>query len=1015
VDRAAPRRRSPAGSAWAVVRLVGARARKRRSAAALVALSVAGSIVVLGSLFGVGIVTEDLATRRALADLAPPDRLIGVHRFTQDGFEDADSEIVANAALQPILEVTEPIVAVRMYQPPREPFRILAMEGAADWVEITQGRLPAPCDGTAPCEAIRVGPDALPDGTGEVGTFVELEGLRFDIVGVAVPSPNLPLAVIQPDGLALLIEGRTGIHESAAMLAVPRTGFWLAPIDPSQVHSWTLADLETRVDEIERILAPAGHSYLLTTPEATIATVHARTAVAIGRLVFISSLIVGVLLAFAAFAAAIERSDVALEDRRLRAAGASRGARLLFIVGEALLPAVAGAVVGELAAALAVAWLASSQSDPVDIVLGLALLQPAGIGLTVLLVGLALIAIVLGIHPEAGRLLQPRIVVAAVLPAGLILAWDRLSGGPTDPSKLAADATSPGSVLLPGALGLSVILGSLVLLPPLLRGLARITRRAPIGLRLAAISVAREPLRPAAVMTLLAFSVAAVVFGQVYSATLRQGAADQAAFTAGLDVRVQTLAAEGQFATYVLPLLRDGAVGTDVQVRPMIRVPGESATRRTFTLAGIDATAIGDLKGWRSDFSPIDPTSLGAAIHLDGDWRMAGQALPDGVREVSFEVQYAGDPIRLAAIVEQADGVVRYVPTDELAPGRQALTAVLFDDRELATLPEDGPKGWRVLGLLAMNGGPAAGGGPEQGHRQEGDATISGLADIIDPATPIHLVVSGAGNQVIRPPARTDGLVLPAIVSPDLAGDVDASGVLAVLVGTSLDLQLRPVGTINQFPTIADPGRLVIVDLAPLLLAMNAHDPGTGMPNQVLLGTPNDARTAEVVAALAQDPFPPLVVRSRPAIEEARANDPFAIGLVWGLAIGAIAGLLLSLVGVLLATSSELRDERGELWELEAQGTTPRALLSLVVLRTVAMCAFGSLTGIVVGVALGWFVASAVGVGGEGAVAVPPLVLMIPWVPVTGVAGALLVVIGVAVYLLGRRHFARASLGAGVR
>ena len=545
---------------WAIARLVGARARRRRSAAALVALSVAGSIVVLGSLLGVGVVTEDLATRRALSDLAPPDRIIGVHRYTQDGFGDAESEQVARDALQPVADVTEPIVAVRMYQPQRDPFRIMAMDGAASWVEITQGRLPQPCTGTSPCEAIRISPSALPDGVGEVGTSVEFEDLHIDIVGVAAPSPDLPLSVIQPDGLALLIEGRTAIHESARIQEVPRTGFWLAPIDPERVHSWTLADLTDRVDQVQRILSPAGYTYLLQTPEVTLGKVHDRTQIAVGRLVFISSLIVGVLLAFAAFAAAIERSDVAREDRRLRAAGASRGARLLFVIGEALLPAVAGAIVGELAAALAVGYLAGANGDPVGVVLGLALLQPAAIWLTALLVGLAMLAIVLGIHPGAGRLLQPRVVIAAVFPAGLILLWDRLSSGPVDPTKLAADATSPGSVLLPGALGLSVILGSLVLLPPLLRWLARITRRAPIGVRLATISVAREPLRPAAVMTLLAFSVGAVVFAQVYSATLRRGAVDQAAFAAGMDVKVQTLSAEGRFGTEVVPLLQGGAV-----------------------------------------------------------------------------------------------------------------------------------------------------------------------------------------------------------------------------------------------------------------------------------------------------------------------------------------------------------------------------------------------------------------------------------------------------------------------
>ncbi|MEA2674068.1 MAG: hypothetical protein QOI92_1260 [Chloroflexota bacterium] len=994
---------------------MGARARRRRSAAALVALSVAGSIVVLGSLLGVGVVTEDLATRRALSDLAPPDRIIGIHRFTQDGFGDAESEQVARDALQPVLDVTEPIVAVRMYQPPRDPFRILAMDGAAAWVEITRGRLPNPCTGTSPCEAIRISPSALPDGVGEVGTSVEFEDLHIDIVGVGVPSPDLPLNVIQPDGLALLVEGRTPIQESALIQQVPRTGFWLAPINPDRVHSWTLADLAARVDEVRRLLSPAGYTYLLETPEATLARVHDRTRVAVGRLVFISSLIVGVLLAFAAFAAAIERNDVALEDRRLRAAGASRGARLLFVVGEALLPAVAGAIVGELAAAGAVAYLASSHGDPIDIVLGLALLQPAAIGLTALLVGLAMLAIVLGIHPAAGRLLQPRIVIAAVLPAGVILLWQQLTSGPVDPTKLAADATSPASVLLPGALGLSVILGSLVLLPPLLRGLARITRRAPLGLRLATISVAREPLRPAAVMTLLAFSVGAVVFGQVYSATLRRGATDQAAFAAGMDVKVQTLSAEGRFGTEVVPLLQAGAVGKDVDVQPMIRQPGESATLRTFTLVGIDGAAIPKLRGWRPDFSPQDPATLGAAIDMSGPWEMASHPLAAGARNVSIDVTYEGDAINLLAVVEEADGAVRYLAFGDLAPGSHTLSAPIFTDTEIAHLTAAEPAGWRVLGLLAGNGGDAGGGGPNQGHRQEGDLTVRGLPELVDPAKAIHLVVSGAGGMLVRPPVRTDGLVLPAIVSPDLAGDVNAAGVLDVQIGPSLQLQLHPVGLITLFPSIVDPGRVVVVDLQPLQLAMNARDPGTGIQNQVLLGTPNDARTAEVVAALGRDPFPQLVVVSRPAVEEERANDPFAVGIVWGLAIGAIAGLLLSLLGVLLAAASELRDERGELWELEAQGTTPRALMSLVVLRTIAMCAIGTVTGIVLGVGLGWYVASAVGVGGEGGVPLPALVLVAPWDVIVGIAAALLLVIGVAVFALARRHFGRSSLGAGVR
>lgn len=977
-------------------------------------LAVAGSVVVLGSLFGVGIVTEDLATRRALAELSPTDRTISIHRSTTDGHRDAEDDRIAREALQPVLGMTDPILAVRMYQPPTDWFRVLAVDDAGPWVSVTKGRLPATCNMVSTCEALRMGPE-LPNGLADVGTTVEIAGTRIVIVGIAQAAPDRPIQILQVDAPILVIDGLTAIHESPALLDVARTNYWFAPIDPAAAHSWTLADLGEQVDAVDRTLGQASVSFLFSTPEVTLRTVHQRTAVALGRLVFISSLILGVLLAFAAFAAAIERADVALEDRRLQAAGASRGARFLFIAGDALVPAAAGTIVGALGSVLAIGTLAARQGEPVATVLGLALLQPAGIALTIALVGLAIVATMLGIHPSTGRLLQPRVVIAAVLPAGLILAWQRISAGPVDPARLAAEATSPASVLLPGALGLSMILGSLAVLPPILRWLARRTRRAPIGVRLATISVAREPLRPAAVMTLLAFSVGAVVFGQTYAATLRQGAVDQAAFAAGMDLRVQGLAAEIPFSLFVVPQLRAGKLGSDLDVQPMIRVAGQTATHNAFTLVGFDGSAIDRLKGWRRDFSPTDPTALGAAIHLDGDWTMPGHVLPGDPTEVSVDVDYTGDPIEVSAVVEDPLGAVEFVEVGTLAPGHQVLHGELGRPFALELLEPGQPIVWRVLGLLVQNGGDAAENGPNEGRRQQGTLTVRGLPELFDPAAPLALDVAALSPMLLRAPSPTDGLVLPAIVSPELAADVDPSGVIDVTVSETLRLRVRPVGTTTRFPSIPDPGPVVIVDYAPLRLAINSLEPGAGQPNQVLLGTPNDARTEEVVTALQQGLFPRLVIVSRPEIEATRTSDPFAIGVVWGLVVGAIAGLVLSLVGVLLATASELRDERGELWELEAQGTTPRALVRLVLVRTISMSAVGTLTGIAMGVALGWFVASSVGVGAEGSTPNPPLELVAPWPLILLAATALLVVIGGLVYGLTRRHFAESALGAGVR
>lgn len=222
----------------------------------------------------------------------------------------ARDERIARAALQPVLDMTNPIVAIRMYQSAIEWFRVLALDDLGQWVNLTEGRLPAPCTMGATCEAVRMGPE-LPSGIADIGTQVELAGTVIEIVGIAQAVPDLPIQVLQLDAPMLVVDGRGGIVESPALNDIARTNYWFAPIDPAAAHSWTLADLAAKVDAVDRALAPVSGSFILSTPEVTLRTVQLRTDVALGRLVFISSLIVGVLLAFAAFAAAIERPDVA--------------------------------------------------------------------------------------------------------------------------------------------------------------------------------------------------------------------------------------------------------------------------------------------------------------------------------------------------------------------------------------------------------------------------------------------------------------------------------------------------------------------------------------------------------------------------------------------------------------------------------------------------------------------------------------------------------------------------------
>ena len=70
------------------------------------------------------------------------------------------------------------------------------------------------------------------------------------------------------------------------------------------------------------------------------------------------------------------------------------------------------------------------------------------------------------------------------------------------------------------------------------------------------------------------------------------------------------------------------------------------------------------------------------------------------------------------------------------------------------------------------------------------------------------------------------------------------------------------------------------------------------------------------------------------------------------LEAGALAALVLALGGLLLAVLTDLRDERGELIDLEAQGASPALLRRQVRLRALLVAAAGVLGGAATGALL---------------------------------------------------------------
>lgn len=167
-----------------------------------------------------------------------------------------------------------------------------------------------------------------------------------------------------------------------------------------------------------------------------------------------------------------------------------------------------------------------------------------------------------------------------------------------------------------------------------------------------------------------------------------------------------------------------------------------------------------------------------------------------------------------------------------------------------------------------------------------------------------------------------------------------------------------------------------------------------------------------MVATLERSQFRVLDVTSRATLAAASTSSTIARAARLLLAAGALAGLALTLLGVALASTTELRRRRGELLDLEAQGMEPRALAAFVRFRILLVSCVGACVALEAGVVLSLLVVETVRVALGDSSPDPPLVLDLDWPLLLGgctgvVAAVALVADGVARRGLRRMHGAR--------
>jgi hypothetical protein len=229
-------------------------------------------------------------------------------------------------------------------------------------------------------------------------------------------------------------------------------------------------------------------------------------------------------------------------------------------------------------------------------------------------------------------------------------------------------------------------------------------------------------------------------------------------------------------------------------------------------------------------------------------------------------------------------------------------------------------------------------------------------------------------SSVLRPEQPTDEFAPSVLVTrrlADLAGGV--SGILPLQIGGA-SVPVQVAGIVDRFPGAS--GETVVGDRVELRTAIDTVAPGSGRENEVWLRVPSD-RLESVATALERPPYRALATTVRADVEAQARHDPLAHGTLLALLATAVVALILASVGLALAVRADLRDDRGEHYDLESQGASPSFLRRVVRVRAATLSAAGLVAGLATGAALLALVTRVVSVTARGGTAEPPLATVV--------------------------------------
>ncbi len=934
----------------------------RPAAFVLAAAGVALAACALATVSAASLVVKDRAVGRAIAALPPDQRAVrvtwvGVSTIPADSFASLDRQV--RAVTRPL--GTRPPTAVLLYRDTRfgkQIVRLGGVDGLGRAVALRSGRLARSCV-PGRCEVVAIGKN----GFGAPGFTVTGRGsLRSDPVASFFQS-------VAPGGRLRLAGGVDGLTRLPALRDSFRTYGWVAPLGPHDVKGWDVDGFRARIGRASTALEASSPNFSLTAPTVALADAGAKSRIAGRRLLLVGGQAAVLLLAFVLLAATRLRRGARASARRLASFGATGTQARLAALAEAALVVVPATLLGWLLGAVTALALAEATDSPARAVVSRSVASVTAIELMLGVAVLGTLVLYLGSRARAVAIGGLTISIADVAAAGALVAvLVAFAVGGADAQSLASsEGTGIVLMLLPGLIALVAAVVIARVLQPVLRACERAAAGRSLSLKLALLSLARAPGTATVAIVFVSVSVGLAVFAAAYRSTLIRNDSDRAAFEVPLDYTVKQ---DPRFVSDATPV--GSAYAARFNAVPVIRLHGEapSLDRRAVTFLGLPAADLTRLH-WRSDFASESPSEL--ADRIGGPpVSLQGTRIPPDAREFRLPVTIRGDSIHLSANIRRPNG--RFIVLDLGEPnntGRLVVEAFTAAHRETGKAPT-----FAVFraGVLKLQRPEVSGVGRTRTLPVDYRDWVGARGTRPPAATAGALALRYllTQDQVfrLRPAQSTDNGPIPVIASKSLAHAI-GNATLPLFVGPA-SVNVHVAGTARRFPTTS--GDFVVFDRSRLETALNASVPGSGVADEAWVsGGPG------LTSRLDQSPPTPVRITSRRAVEHGLRTDPLARGSLLVLGAAALLALALSLVGRALTVAVELRDEVGELFDLETQGMGPGALRHQVRLRAGAVLLAGLVGGLLLGAVLALAVLKALAVSANSTTPVPPLVLAPDW------------------------------------